>query len=87
MARGHGRILASIWEDSDFLTLDEREQRPYLFLISQQLRKNARTLRAYFGGRCREGGQEMATFGGAAVKVAKRWPRFGVSVPPKSRKR
>lgn len=35
MARGHGRILASIWEDTDFLTLDEREQRLYLFLISQ----------------------------------------------------
>ncbi|MEU5976311.1 hypothetical protein [Streptomyces sp. NPDC047315] len=35
MARGHGRILASIWEDSDFLALDEREQRLYLFLISQ----------------------------------------------------
>ncbi|MER5312729.1 hypothetical protein ABT034_33710 [Streptomyces sp. NPDC002773] len=35
MARGHGRILTSIWEDADFLTLDEREQRLYLFLISQ----------------------------------------------------
>lgn len=35
MARGHGRILTSIWEDSDFLELDEREQRLYLFLISQ----------------------------------------------------
>ncbi|MFF1684641.1 hypothetical protein [Streptomyces sp. NPDC058254] len=35
MARGHGRILTSIWEDSDFLKLDEREQRFYLFLISQ----------------------------------------------------
>lgn len=35
MARGHGRILASIWEDPDFLKLDEREQRFYLFLISQ----------------------------------------------------
>ncbi|MBZ6290344.1 hypothetical protein KVH30_02000 [Streptomyces olivaceus] len=35
MARGHGRILASVWEDSDFLDLDEREQRLYLFLISQ----------------------------------------------------
>lgn len=35
MARGHGRILTSIWEDSDFLALDEREQRLYLFLISQ----------------------------------------------------
>jgi hypothetical protein len=35
MARGHGRILTSIWEDTDFLALDEREQRLYLFLISQ----------------------------------------------------
>ncbi|MEG8275728.1 hypothetical protein [Streptomyces sp. AHA2] len=35
MARGHGRILTSIWEDADFLKLDEREQRFYLFLISQ----------------------------------------------------
>ncbi|MFD8949412.1 hypothetical protein ACFV0B_11215 [Streptomyces xanthophaeus] len=35
MARGHGRILTSIWEDADFLALEEREQRLYLFLISQ----------------------------------------------------
>ncbi|MFE9886826.1 hypothetical protein [Streptomyces scopuliridis] len=35
MARGHGRILTPIWEDADFLALDEREQRLYLFLISQ----------------------------------------------------
>ncbi|MFI8942684.1 hypothetical protein [Streptomyces syringium] len=35
MARGHGRILASIWDDADFLSLGEREQRLYLFLISQ----------------------------------------------------
>jgi hypothetical protein len=35
MARGHGRILTSIWEDEDFLALEEREQRFYLFLISQ----------------------------------------------------
>ncbi|MFJ7963182.1 hypothetical protein [Streptomyces sp. NPDC096324] len=35
MARGHGRILTSVWEDTDFLDLDEREQRLYLFLISQ----------------------------------------------------
>lgn len=35
MARGHGRILTSIWEDPDFLALDERAQRLYLFLISQ----------------------------------------------------
>lgn len=35
MARGHGRILTSIWEDEDFKNLDERGQRLYLFLISQ----------------------------------------------------
>lgn len=35
MARGHGRILTSIWEDDDFLDLDEQDQRFYLFLISQ----------------------------------------------------
>ncbi|MBD3549824.1 MULTISPECIES: hypothetical protein [Streptomyces] len=35
MARGHGRILTSIWEDTDFTELDESEQRLYLFLISQ----------------------------------------------------
>ncbi|MFD8088707.1 hypothetical protein [Streptomyces malaysiensis] len=35
MARGHGRILTSIWEDPDFLALDEQQQRMYLFLISQ----------------------------------------------------
>lgn len=35
MARGHGRILTSAWEDDDFLDLDEREQRLYLFFISQ----------------------------------------------------
>lgn len=35
MARGHGRILTSIWDDADFLALDPAEQRLYLFLISQ----------------------------------------------------
>lgn len=35
MARGHGRILTSIWEDADFLALAQPEQRMYLFLISQ----------------------------------------------------
>ncbi|MGW0904954.1 hypothetical protein [Streptomyces sp. NPDC002853] len=35
MARGHGRILTSIWDDTDFLALDPSEQRLYLFLISQ----------------------------------------------------
>lgn len=35
MARGHGRILASSWEDDDFLNLLEGEQRMYHFLLSQ----------------------------------------------------
>lgn len=35
MARGHGRILTSIWEDSDFVKLSEGEQWLYLFLLSQ----------------------------------------------------
>ncbi|MEZ0090038.1 hypothetical protein [Streptacidiphilus sp. EB129] len=35
MARGHGRILTSIWEDADFLMLSQEQQRLYLFLISQ----------------------------------------------------
>lgn len=35
MARGHGRILTSIWEDEDFINLEEQDQRFYLFLISQ----------------------------------------------------
>ena len=35
MARGHSRILASIWEEPDFVKLGEREQRFYLFLLSQ----------------------------------------------------
>lgn len=35
MARGHGRILTSIWEDAEFLKLSEAEQRLYLFLLSQ----------------------------------------------------
>lgn len=35
MARGHGRISSSIWEDSDFLALTQQQQRLYLFLISQ----------------------------------------------------
>jgi hypothetical protein len=35
MARAHGRILSSIWEDEDFLALTEQQQRLYLFLISQ----------------------------------------------------
>ena len=35
MARGHGRILSSIWEDPDFLALTQEQQRLYLFLISQ----------------------------------------------------
>ncbi|MFJ4703186.1 HNH endonuclease [Streptomyces sp. NPDC088768] len=35
MARGHGRILTTIWEDPDFLALSEAAQRLYFFLISQ----------------------------------------------------
>lgn len=35
MARGHGRILTPIWEDTDFLALNQEQQRLYLFLISQ----------------------------------------------------
>lgn len=35
MARRHGQILTSIWEDSDFLALTDQQQRTYLFLISQ----------------------------------------------------
>ncbi|MEZ0066728.1 hypothetical protein ABIA32_002740 [Streptacidiphilus sp. MAP12-20] len=35
MARAHGRTLASIWEDPDFLALTMAQQRLYLFLISQ----------------------------------------------------
>lgn len=35
MARAHGRILSSIWEDADFLALTQQQQRLYLFLISQ----------------------------------------------------
>ncbi|GHG15410.1 hypothetical protein ACFFSH_39395 [Streptomyces filamentosus] len=35
MARGHGRILSSIWEDDDFISLDEQQQRLFFFLISQ----------------------------------------------------
>lgn len=35
MARGHGRILTSIWDDEDFLALPPEQQRLYLFLISQ----------------------------------------------------
>lgn len=35
MARGHGRILTSVWEDSDFIALTQEQQRLYLFLISQ----------------------------------------------------
>lgn len=35
MARGHGRVLSSIWEDDDFLALDREQQGTYVFLISQ----------------------------------------------------
>jgi hypothetical protein len=35
MARGHGRILASVWEDPDFIEMTQDQQRFYFFLISQ----------------------------------------------------
>lgn len=35
MARAFGRILASIWDDEDFLNLDPTQQRLYMFLLSQ----------------------------------------------------
>ena len=35
MARNHGRILTSIWEDEDFRALEPSPQRMFLFLISQ----------------------------------------------------
>lgn len=35
MARSHGRIFTSIWNDADFIALNPREQRLYLFLLSQ----------------------------------------------------
>jgi hypothetical protein len=35
MARSHGRILASIWDDDDFRDLSPEEQRMYMFLLSQ----------------------------------------------------
>lgn len=56
MARGHGRILTSIWEDPDFLALDEKEQRLYLFLLSQPNLNHAGllplTLRRWAGKAC-----------------------------------
>ena len=35
MARSHGRIMASIWTDPDFVALPTAPQRLYLFLLSQ----------------------------------------------------
>lgn len=35
MARTHGRVYATIWNDADFLGLTEGPQRLYLFLLSQ----------------------------------------------------
>jgi hypothetical protein len=35
MSRSHGRILARIWSDTDFLVLAPDPQRMYLFLLSQ----------------------------------------------------
>lgn len=36
MARGHGRILSTIWDDEDFLALEVSPQRLYQFLLSQK---------------------------------------------------
>ncbi len=35
MARDHGRVMASIWDDPDFIGLSATAQRHYLFLVSQ----------------------------------------------------
>lgn len=35
MARTHGRIMAAIWNDQDFLALEVGPQRLYMFLLSQ----------------------------------------------------
>lgn len=35
MARTHARLMASIWEDEDFLALSPGSQRLYMFLLSQ----------------------------------------------------
>lgn len=44
MARNHGRILASIWSDEDFLVLDSAAQRLYMMLVSQPNLTHAGTL-------------------------------------------
>jgi hypothetical protein len=41
MARGHSRILTSIWRDAEFIALTQEEQRLYLFLVSQPQLTNA----------------------------------------------
>src|SRR3954466_9553738 len=35
MARSHGRVLASIWRDEDFLAHEPSAQRLYMLLLSQ----------------------------------------------------
>lgn len=35
MARTHGRIMAAIWNDGDFIALRGSAQRMFMFLLSQ----------------------------------------------------
>src|SRR5690606_39501908 len=35
MARSHGRIMASIWSDPDFIAMRATAQRMFMFLLSQ----------------------------------------------------
>jgi len=44
MARSHGRILARIWTDPEFLALDGEAQRAYMMLLSQPDLTHAGTL-------------------------------------------
>ena len=48
MARAFGRILSSIWDDDDFLDLDEGQQRLYMFLVSQRNLNHAGLLQMTF---------------------------------------
>ena len=41
MARDHGRIMCSIWDDKEFLKLDAAVQRTYFLLISEPSISNA----------------------------------------------
>lgn len=49
MARLFGRILSSIWDDADFLALDDGEQRMYAFLLSQKNLNHAGLLQLTLG--------------------------------------